>query len=790
LCVEGGRCGILGNLKRFLVGFLIVGAFASVLFSERGFVFAGPPLSGDWIVTGTESYYDTIVVLNGNLIIEDGGNLTFRKVTLKMNCTYDGQYYIQVRSGGKFYVLEGSVITSVDSEKEYSFGVENGSTLRMMDSELHECGFGFEGGASGLLIESNDVVIENNWISNNWYGIVCASSNPVIRNNNISSNRVQAVILGNSNATIEANYMRNNGGGGIYARFSSPIIQDNLITLNNGAGIHILDRSIPTIQGNNITANNYGIIAEGEGTNPTIHDNYISRNNGAGISVGGCGATIYNNTITSNKAEGIWCCNSSPTIHDNNITSNSFCGIYSFNQSKPTIQGNIISSNWEAIVVENSNAGIQNNRITNNRIGIWIYQFSSPVIQGNNIISNIEIGIWCTNHSSPLIQGNILTFNGGYGIGCREESQPEIHKNDIYGNVNYGLCNEDESVIINATYNYWGDGPTTFGNVLYEPWLTESIVPFAEITSPLLGEIVSSTVAVSTEVRAQNGVDKVEFYVDDQLKYTDYDASYEWNWDTTQYTETEHKITANAHDEFGLNISTSITVFVDNTPPTVSIKEPTPENMYYGIVSVSVNATDNKEMGNVHVKVDNTDWLVMTYDPAVLVWKYDLNTTPLSDGQHTLMVLALDKASNPATMSTTLLTDNSPPTLTIQAPQSGITVGLTLLVKVQASDLAGVSRIEFYLQDVLVCTIYETPYQWSWDTTKYPNGDYTITIKAYDTIGNVKTSETTVTVQNVELPWWQTHALTIIQVLIAIGGLILGTLTYLTRKREKKKKKK
>lgn len=107
---------------------------------------------------------------------------------------------------------------------------------------------------------------------------------------------------------------------------------------------------------------------------------------------------------------------------------------------------------------------------------------------------------------------------------------------------------------------------------------------------------------------------------------------------------------------------------------------------------------DNKETGNVQVKVDDTGWLAVTYDPTGLLWKYDFHTTSFSDGQNTLMVLTLDKASNPATTSTPLLTDNTPPTLTIEAPQSGITVGVTLVVQVQASDLAGVSRIEFYLQ--------------------------------------------------------------------------------------------
>lgn len=765
----------------------MIGVFASVLFSERGFVFAGPPLSGDWVVTGTESYYDMVVVLNGNLIVEDGGNLTFRKVTLKMNCSYNGQYNITVNTGGRFYVLEGSIITSVDSAKRYSFVVWHDSTFRMSDSELHQCGWDSpDWKTHGLNTLSDDAVVENSLISHNYNGMRVQSGGLVIRNNNITANDACG-IASDSNPTICNNTITSNLWVGIGAFNGSPVIRDNFIAENGWAGIFCGSSNDVVIENNWISNNWYGIVCES--SNPVIRNNNISSNRVQAVILGNSNATIEANYMKNNEGGVYVGYYSSPIIQDNLITDNGF-GIHIRDRCTPTILGNNITlNNGLGILSDYSSGIIQSNTITGGGDGV-VCRCSSPVIQGNNITNNTGTGIWCMNYSNPTIQGNILTFNGGYGIGSREESQSEIHKNDIYGNVNYGLCNEDESVIINATYNYWGDGPTTSGNVLYEPWLTESIVPTAEITSPFLGEIVSSTVTVTTKVHAQNGVDKVEFYIDDQLKYTDYETLYDWNWDTTQYTETEHKITANAHDKFGLNISASITVFVDNTPPTVSIKEPTPENTYYGIVSVSVNATDNREMGNVHVKVDNSGWLVMTYDPAVLVWKYDLNTTILSDGQHTLMVLALDKASNPATTSTTLITDNTPPTLTIQAPQSGITVGLTLLVKVQASDLVGISRIEFYLQDVLVCTVYETPYQWSWDTTRYPNGDYTITVKAYDTIGNVKTNETTVTVQNVELPWWQTHALTIIQVLIAIGGLILGTLTYLTRKREKKRKKK
>ena len=178
----------------------------------------------------------------------------------------------------------------------------------------------------------------------------------------------------------------------------------------------------------------------------------------------------------------------------------------------------------------------------------------------------------------------------------------------------------------------------------------------------------------------------------------------------------------------------------------------------------------------------------MTYDQTDLLWKHDLNTTALSDGQHTLAALALDKASNPATTSISMLIDNTPPTLAIQTPQSGMIVGLTLIVDAQASDASGISKIEFYLQDVLVHAVTSTPYQWSWDTTDYSNGEYTITVKAYDLLGRVQTRETTITVRNVESLWWQTHFWTIAEAFIALGGLILGIFTYFTKIKPGRKK--
>jgi len=791
---EKGRKQGLGTFRMFLrksFAVLYTVFFVAAVFSVGNmFVVAGPPPSGDWIVTGTESYSYQNIVLNGNLIVENGGNLTFRGVSLKLNCTYEGQYGIRIDPGGKFYVLEDSTISSVYSGIGYSFVVNYGSTFRMSNSELHECGVSSQWDKVGLMIHSDDAMVENSLISYNFMGMSVDKSGVVIRNNNITANEESGIVVVGEgiSPTICDNYISGNYRGiDVGAKGGSPIIYNNTVISNLWAGINPHDNATPIIRNNTVKKNGIGI-----------------------FSVFSSHPTISNNTVAENLQEGIGChSNSSAIIVNNTVTSNHGGGISCSEHSDATILGNIITlKEGSGISCRNSSGAIQSNTITSGSDdivadGIVLY-WSSPIIQGNTITTT-GTGIWCTNHSSPTIQGNSITYNeGGHGIGCNYKSTPVINNNNIFSNGVYGVCNEDSSVVVNATYNYWGSssGPAEGPNfdavdpeevseyVLYSPWLAEPIV-FAVITNPLSDETVSATVAVSANARAHNGIHRVEFYIDSQLKYTDLDEPYEWNWDTTQYIETSHEIMVKVIDNFGLATHVFRTVFVDNTPPTASIKEPPSGSTCYGTMTISVNATDNREVSTVRAKVDNGAWLIMTYNSTDSLWKvYAFNTTTLSDGQHTLMALALDRAGNPATTSITVLIDNNPPTLSIQSPTSGITVGLTLTVSVQANDISNISRVEFYLHNVLVHTTYTAPFQWAWDTTKYPNGEYTITVKAYDAIGNVKSRDITVTVNNVEAPWWQTNFWAIIQAVIALGALVFGIFTYWSRTKEKRSKKK
>ncbi|RLE68465.1 MAG: hypothetical protein DRJ45_07935, partial [Thermoprotei archaeon] len=90
-------------------------------------------IHGDLIITEAETYSNVKIVLTGNLKVESGGELTLNNVTLIMNCSSDGQYTIDVKSGGTLKLLNKTSVAA-PFDKRYKFSVHG--TLIMKDSTV------------------------------------------------------------------------------------------------------------------------------------------------------------------------------------------------------------------------------------------------------------------------------------------------------------------------------------------------------------------------------------------------------------------------------------------------------------------------------------------------------------------------------------------------------------------------------------------------------------------------------------------------------------------------------
>lgn len=79
--------------------------------------------------------------------------------------------------------------------------------------------------------------------------------------------------------------------------------------------------------------------------------------------------------------------------------------------------------------------------------------------------------------------------------------------------------------------------------------------------------------------------------------------------------------------------------------------------------------------------------------------------------------------------------DTTPPAVSITAPSTGsIVQGNAVAINATASDNSGVvSKVEFYVNNVLKSTDTTSPYSYTWDSTTLPDAaSYPIQVKAYD----------------------------------------------------------
>jgi len=88
--------------------------------------------------------------------------------------------------------------------------------------------------------------------------------------------------------------------------------------------------------------------------------------------------------------------------------------------------------------------------------------------------------------------------------------------------------------------------------------------PSISITNPANGATVNGTVTIQTNVSASSGVNRVEFYIDGDHKYTDTSSPYTYNWNTTSYPDGTHFIKAVVYDNSNRTDEAEILVTVRN----------------------------------------------------------------------------------------------------------------------------------------------------------------------------------------------------------------------------------
>ena len=275
----------------------------------------------------------------------------------------------------------------------------------------------------------------------------------------------------------------------------------------------------------------------------------------------------------------------------------------------------------------------------------------------------------------------------------------------------------------------------------YAPAGSDVTPPTTAITSPAAGATLTGSAAPVTATATDNvGVTSVDLLLDGAViaTATAPASPVAFTLDTSFAATGTHVLRTRAQDaaqNLGLSAPVSVTLQnSDTTPPTVSFAAPDAGSLLHGVVSVTVNASDNARVARVELYDGATLFATATVAPYTFAW----TTTGGADGARSLRAVAYDPAGNSSTATLAVSVDNTLPTVAWTSPTDGATVAGVITFAVNATDNVGVARVEYWINDYGMLTSSSTPpFSAPFYIGVYAGEHVTLRAHVYDTAGNM-----------------------------------------------------
>jgi parallel beta-helix repeat protein len=440
-----------------------------------------PPANGDWIIYNGDICTPTAGpwTVNGNIEIQNNGNLTLNGVRVQMASASPGQRTIYVRTGGTFNIFSGSTITATNQAFHYKFLVEKGAKVQMSGSTVEYCGIDLSSDdAFGMRIQSNQVTITKSTFRFSYAGVYIKDASPSIDNSTFQNDMFGIEVAGSqAKPTIYDSHILNNQEG-IMINDALPTIGNNEVGLNGDCGLSLL-RSNANIFGNDIHNNTFGIYLQSSSPtikgntirggkdgirgffgNPIIKGNTLHDEVRVLIYLSNTGGSVEGNTLRglddpASTANGVYLVTATTLVKGNTFLKIGMYAVALMAGSSVTVTGNNMNLSEFGVLVQGSSIKMDHNTLDQNAIGVslngadgsikdntilgGIFGIDASYVNRTMIIEHNTLKIYSTvlnttfgiilHTGNPIISNNTITHSD-FGIRALN-SRPRLLFNNI-----------------------------------------------------------------------------------------------------------------------------------------------------------------------------------------------------------------------------------------------------------------------------------------------------------------------------------------------------------------------
>lgn len=446
-----------------------------------------------------------------------------------------------------------------------------------------------------------------------------------------------------------------------------------------------------------------------------------------------------------------------------------------------------VKGDWSGVRIEKSSSSY--GALTLDDLSIK-YADTGLLINGwNPVLKNLQIsdsliGLRLLGGASSSISGSSFIKNDtALDV---EAGTPVIAGSQFINNTNQAILNKTPSSVITATGNWWGhsSGPknlntnpqglgdlvsdgVNFGNYLAaQPLINPSIrlsAPAAYYEQRNIQIDLSCINAIEYRVAEGSSFVGIPFTPLDNER-----ASLTY---TVSQNDGLKALTAQFRNASGTVTSATLAggILIDTQAPELSIINPASGSVVSESITIEASATDASGIKRVEIYVDNQLLVTRTSAP----YSYNWNISSLSDGNHTIKVIAVDQVDKSSEVTRDVTISRAPPTPDVEGPSisnikangtallNGVSFSANPTITLEASDRSGISKVELLLNNNVVGTFSgSSNFSAVLNLTNVENGIYTLSIKATDSINNVTQTSYEINVAHAAppAPQWLTPA--------------------------------